>query len=139
MRALITTPDMPVSKALEIISSSNKDKNAIAEVSCKKKWYSRTSNHKFNVVAIDCGIKAQSYPFSYASRGCNVTVMPWDTSAEEIEKINPDGVIISSGPGDPKAAGPVCGYDKGTARKVPDFRYRSWISACLPCLRRRYI
>lgn len=120
MRALITTPDTPVSKALEIISSDSEEKNAVAEVSCKKKWYSRTSNHKFNVAAVDCGIKL-SLIRSLTSRGCNVTVMPWDTKAEEIERINPDGVIVSSGPGDPKAAAPTAEMIKELRGKYPIF------------------
>ena len=120
MRALITAPDTSVSKALEIISSHSEEKNAVAEVSCKKKWYSRTSNHKFNVVAVDCGIKLSLIRF-LTSRGCNVTVMPWDTSAEEIERISPDGVIVSSGPGDPKAAAPVINMIKSLRGKYPIF------------------
>lgn len=137
MRALITTPDMPVSRALEIISNAPAQQNTAADVSCKKKWYSRTSNHKFNVVAVDCGIKL-SLIRSLMSRGCNVTVMPWNTGAEEIEKINPDGVIVSSGRETRRRQRPLrlC---KGAARKVPDFRHRSWLPACLPCLRRRYV
>lgn len=55
------------------------------------------------------------------SRGCNVTVMPWNTGAEEIEKINPDGVIVSSGPGDPKAAAPVTAMIKALRGKYPIF------------------
>ncbi|MBP3480835.1 MAG: glutamine-hydrolyzing carbamoyl-phosphate synthase small subunit [Clostridia bacterium] len=120
MRALITTPDMPVSRALEIISNAPARQNTAADVSCKKKWYSRTSNHKFNVVAVDCGIKL-SLIRSLMSRGCNVTVMPWNTGAEEIEKINPDGVIVSSGPGDPKAAAPVTAMIKALRGKYPIF------------------
>ena len=39
---------------------------------------------------------------SLNKRGCNVTVLPCDTSAEEIIAMNPDGIMLSNGPGDPK-------------------------------------
>ena len=35
-------------------------------------------------------------------RGCNVTVVPYNTTAEEIIKMSPDGVMLSNGPGDPE-------------------------------------
>ena len=38
---------------------------------------------------------------SLNKRGCKVIIVPWDTSAQEIEKYKPDGVFISNGPGDP--------------------------------------
>jgi carbamoyl-phosphate synthase small subunit len=38
-----------------------------------------------------------------AMRGCNVTVVPYNTSAEEIIKMSPDGVMLSNGPGDPES------------------------------------
>ena len=38
---------------------------------------------------------------SLQNRECSVTVVPWNTTAEEIESFSPDGVFISNGPGDP--------------------------------------
>ena len=40
-------------------------------------------------------------------RGCKVIIVPWNTSAQDIEKYNPDGVFISNGPGDPTDVPPV--------------------------------
>ena len=53
-----------------------------------------------NVVAIDCGMK-QNIVRSLTARGCNVIKVPWNTKAEEIIRLNPDGIFISNGPGDP--------------------------------------
>ena len=53
------------------------------------------------MAAIDCGMK-KNIVRSLNKRGCSVTVLPWNTKAEEIEKLNPDGVFISNGPGDPE-------------------------------------
>lgn len=119
-RALITTPDTDRERALEIIASTPVPHNAVETVSCKKKWYSRTSNHKYNVVAIDCGIKLNIIR-SLNARGCNVTVMPWNTSAEEIEKINPDGIFLSNGPGDPQDVQPVISMIRQLRGKYPIF------------------
>ena len=75
-------------------------RDAVERVSCKKRWYYRTSNHRFNVVAVDLGIKL-SVVRCLSARGCNVTVVPWNTSAEAILAMKPDGVLFSGGPGDP--------------------------------------
>lgn len=100
-KAYITSADTPLEKALEILKSTDIPKDAVPFVSCKKKWYSRTSNPKFNVVAVDCGIKLNIIR-SLNKRGCNVTVVPYNTKSSEIEAMNPDGIFLSNGPGDPE-------------------------------------
>lgn len=55
---------------------------------------------KFIVAALDLGIKAAT-PRSLAERGVEVHVMPFNSSFDEIMSINPDGVFLSNGPGDP--------------------------------------
>ena len=55
---------------------------------------------KFTVAALDLGIKAAT-PRSMAARGIEVHVLPANTNFEQIRKLNPDGVFISNGPGDP--------------------------------------
>jgi len=56
---------------------------------------------QYNVVAFDFGIK-RNILRNLNSRGCNVTVVPAETSAAEVLKLNPDGVFLSNGPGDPE-------------------------------------
>lgn len=119
-RALITSPDTPVKKAIEIINSTPVTHDAVSRVSCKKRWYSRTSNPQFNVVAIDCGVKL-SIIRTLNRFGCNVSVVPFDTTAEEIEFMKPDGIFISNGPGDPKDATPVIETVKKLKGKYPIF------------------
>ena len=75
-------------------------------MSCRKRWYARTSNHRYNVVAVDCGIKLNIVR-SLNARGCNVTVVPYDTPASVIMGMAPDGVFLSNGPGDPEDVEPV--------------------------------
>ncbi len=55
---------------------------------------------KFVVAALDLGIKAAT-PRNMAERGIEVHVMPISTTLDEIRAINPDGVFLSNGPGDP--------------------------------------
>ena len=100
-KVLFTSIDTSKEKALEILNSTKIPTNAVEVVSCKKRWYSRTANAKYNVVAIDCGIKL-SLIRTLNSRGCNITIVPFDTSAEEVLKMKPDGIYISDGPGNPE-------------------------------------
>ncbi len=55
----------------------------------------------FKVVAYDYGIK-RNILRNLTSAGCDVTVVPADTTPEEVLKLNPDGVFLSNGPGDPE-------------------------------------
>ena len=55
---------------------------------------------KFTIAALDLGIKAAT-PRALAERGVEVHVMPFDSSVQDILAINPDGVFLSNGPGDP--------------------------------------
>lgn len=57
---------------------------------------------RFTVLAYDFGVKAHS-PKLLAERGCRVTVIPAETTAEEILADPPDGLFVSNGPGDPAA------------------------------------
>ena len=94
--------------------------DAVARVSSKKRWYTRTANAKHHVVAIDCGIKTNIVR-TLTAKGCNVTVVPYNTTAEQIDSLNPDGVIISSGPGCPEHAGEVIECVKALWGKYPLF------------------
>jgi len=65
------------------------------------KGFSKTSEQKFHVVAFDYGVKRNILRM-LVSRGCKVTVLPAQSSAEEALKYKPDGVFLSNGPGDPE-------------------------------------
>jgi carbamoyl-phosphate synthase small subunit len=63
--------------------------------------FSKPDQSKFHVVAYDFGTKTNILRL-LADRGCRVTLVPAQTSAEEVFKLNPDGVFLSNGPGDPE-------------------------------------
>ncbi|MBQ2347448.1 MAG: glutamine-hydrolyzing carbamoyl-phosphate synthase small subunit [Clostridia bacterium] len=100
-KVLITDINTPHEKAMEILKNTDVPCDAVSKVSCKKKWYSRTVHPKLDVVAVDCGIKLNIIR-SLNKLGCNVTVVPYNTTAEQIEKLDPDGVFFSNGPGNPE-------------------------------------
>ena len=117
-KVLFTSVDTAKEKALEILASTKIPTDAVSKVSCKKRWYSRTPNMKYNVVAIDCGIKL-SLIRTLNARGCNITVVPYDTSADEVMKMMPDGIYISDGPGNPEDVQPVIDLVKSLKGKCP--------------------
>ena len=72
------------------------------EVTCARPYeYEATSRGKHHVVAYDFGIKRNILRMLAAS-GCDVTVVPATTPAEEALRLDPDGIFLSNGPGDPE-------------------------------------
>lgn len=72
-----------------------------------------SSNNDFHVVAYDYGVKRNILRM-IADRGCKLTVVPATTPAEEVLAMNPDGVFLSNGPGDPEP----CDYAIEAIQKV---------------------
>ncbi len=114
MRAVISTeitdPDVLVSKARAWPGLVGRD--MVVKVSCKEKYlwqkgekligngFVSDSNRPFKVVAYDFGIKYNQLRL-LEKGGCQVLVVPATTSAKEVLDLNPDGVFLSNGPGDP--------------------------------------
>lgn len=119
-KVMITDAATKTEDAVKKIRAYEIPTDMVARVSCKKKWYSRTPNHQFNVVAVDCGIK-HNIIRKLNENGCNVTVVPFDTSADQIMALRPDGVFLSNGPGDPEYVTPVIETVKALRGKIPIF------------------
>ncbi|MFZ3222271.1 MAG: glutamine-hydrolyzing carbamoyl-phosphate synthase small subunit [Rugosibacter sp.] len=76
---------------------------------------------KFHVVAYDFGVKRNILRM-LASRGCRLTVVPAKTPAAEVLAMNPDGVFLSNGPGDPEPCDyAVAAIREFLERRVPTF------------------
>lgn len=73
--------------------------NAVENVTCKQSTVYNESG-KYSVALIDYGAK-RNIIRELVKRGCKVTVLPALTAAEDILKLNPDGVMLSNGPGNP--------------------------------------
>ena len=96
-------------------------KGVVAAVSRKNtKVYPAEGEKKHSVTLIDYGAK-KNIIRSLCSRGCEVTVVPQDTPAEEILAANPDGVMLSNGPGDPTENTYCIEQIRKMAGKVPLF------------------
>ena len=93
----------------------------VKQVSTQKSYVwdkDKLIDYKFNVVAYDCGLKFNILRLLKA-RGCKVTVMPCTSTAEEILKLNPDGILLSPGPGDPEILDYAVKTVQGLAGKKP--------------------
>ncbi len=119
-RVIITDITTSKEEALKRIAETPIMHDHVDQVSCKKRWFSRTPNHKYDVVAIDCGIKYNIIR-ALNARGCNVTVVPYDTTAEEILAFQPDGLFLSNGPGNPEDVTTVINLVRELRGKLPIF------------------
>lgn len=94
-------------------------RNQVAAVSTKNQyWHPGRSNDR--IVLIDYGAK-KGIVKDLLSRGFEVIVVPYDTSAENILSLSPDGVMLSNGPGNPEDIKHVIPHIKVLAEKVPVF------------------
>ena len=113
--AILTGADATEEKARELIAAfgSMVGKDLAKEVTCDKayewtagewqlgKGFSQPEKQPFHVVAYDFGVKTNILRM-LAERGCRLTVVPAQTPAKEVLALNPDGVFLSNGPGDPE-------------------------------------
>ncbi|MBX7150170.1 glutamine-hydrolyzing carbamoyl-phosphate synthase small subunit [bacterium] len=117
MRAIISTTDLNTTSLLEKVKNSPSmvGANLVDGVTCQSAYdwgtpnlpdwqYRENIDHesKFNVVVYDFGVK-QNILRKFVERGCRLHVVPAQTKADDILKMNPDGVFLSNGPGDPEA------------------------------------
>ena len=118
MNGLITTEKNDLDSCLEIISNTPNMEglNLAKEVSTKENYISKeititdfdvresikNNINKFKVVAIDFGIK-KSILNRLASHGCEILVLPSNSSFEDVLSLDPDGIFFSNGPGDPSS------------------------------------
>ncbi len=118
MNGIITTEKNDLDRCLEIISNTPNMKglNLAKEVSTKKNYISKETSmtdfdvreklsnniSKFRIVAIDFGIK-KSILNRLVSHGCEILVLPSNSSFDDVLGHNPDGIFFSNGPGDPSS------------------------------------
>ena len=119
-KVIMTDASTPHEEAMRRLRAYELPHDMVARVSCKKRWFSRTPNHRFDVVAIDCGIKYNIIR-CLNQKGCNVTVVPYDATVEEILAFRPDGIFLSNGPGDPTDVEPVIEKVRALKGRLPIF------------------
>lgn len=100
MNGMITTDEhYQIEEVLKKLSAYTTG-DEVSKVTCQETYILRGTGYK--VALLDLGAK-HNIAQSLHKRGCEVTVYPSYTSAEEIIKSRPDGIMLSNGPGDPKA------------------------------------
>lgn len=130
-RAALSSGDITPERLIEMARGS-RDMNNLdlaKEVTCAEpyrwtegvdhQWYPEKANpmpqnaRQLHIVAYDFGIKRNILRL-LSTRGCRVTVVPATTSAKDVLALNPDGVFLSNGPGDPAA----CTYAVAATREL---------------------
>ncbi|REJ77259.1 MAG: carbamoyl-phosphate synthase small subunit [Acidobacteria bacterium] len=105
MRAGISSAETDADSLLEKVLACPEMKNrelASAVTTGKTYVVEAEGPERFHVVCYDFGVKTNSLR-NFARGGCRVTVVPADTTAEEVLAMDPDGIFLSNGPGDPAA------------------------------------
>ncbi len=132
-RAVLSTLDTDYESLLTKVRASESivGQNLIPSVSCDAPHAHPLSakfagfldpcmESKYKVVAYDCGAK-RAILDNLVRVGAELTVVPWDTPAEEVLAMNPDGVFLSNGPGDPDAVEGTYSQVEKLLGKVPIF------------------
>ena len=126
-KCLITDIETPLEEGLKKLRNFSAPVDAVSRVSSKEIWSSPACNAQtdgmtgpvtvpaaedaaapaqtpspapLRVVLIDCGMK-KNILRSLNRRGCDVTIVPWNTTSEVVCSLKPDGILISNGPGNP--------------------------------------
>ena len=118
MKACIMTQDIDKQKAIELAKgfAGLENKDLAIEVTCKESYqwnqggefdlatndFNDNLSNTYKVVCYDFGVKHNILRI-LADLGCDIIVVPADTSADEVMAMQPDGIFLSNGPGDPAA------------------------------------
>jgi carbamoyl-phosphate synthase small subunit len=115
MRGVIGTGESPTPDAVAALEScpSMEGLDLASRVSTRERYAWGDPRSPWHIVAYDYGIKRNILRL-FSDHGCRVTVLPATTSPEEALELEPDGVFLANGPGDPAAVA----YAPGAVRKV---------------------
>ncbi|MBP5415347.1 MAG: glutamine-hydrolyzing carbamoyl-phosphate synthase small subunit [Lachnospiraceae bacterium] len=120
-KACIVSEDTDTQSALEKLKSTELDRDVVSKVSTDRTYSAgMIDNASRHIVAIDCGMK-RNILRELSARGCRITVVPFDTSAEAILDLSPDGLFVSNGPGDPEDVKDTINTVKNLIGKLPIF------------------
>jgi len=120
MKGVISTMDLDPASLIRKAGASQGlvGRDLVKRVTCQEPYeWPQKNGARFKVVALDCGMKF-NIARSLAQRGCHVTVVPAHTSPDDIRALNPDGIVLSNGPGDPE---PITYVVDTLKRLIPDY------------------
>ena len=115
MRGVIGAGESPADDAMAALDAcpSMEGLDLASRVSTRERYTWGNPQSRWHVVAYDYGIKRNILRL-FSDHGCRVTVVPATTSGEETLELEPDGVFLSNGPGDPAAVE----YARGIVRRI---------------------
>ncbi|MBI4335834.1 MAG: glutamine-hydrolyzing carbamoyl-phosphate synthase small subunit [Candidatus Omnitrophica bacterium] len=129
LKSIISTVDSDEKRLIDKVMASPSiiGRDLVKEVACKEAWKwdagvgtVLSENCPRKVVLLDCGVK-HNIIRSLVKAGCEVTIVPAQTSAKRILEFKPDGVLLSNGPGDPEGVPYVIEEVRKMIGKIPIF------------------
>src|SRR5699024_994210 len=118
LRGRICSIDVDVEAVVTELSETTLPTNQVEQVSTKAPYHAPGRGNR--VVLVDLGVK-HGVLQALISRECDVIVVPYNVSAEEIIQLNPDGIMLSNGPGNPADLEEVVTVIKQLIGQVPIF------------------
>ena len=118
IKGIITSIDKDTDEVLEHLKNTMLPTNQIAQVSTNKAFLS--SGKGYRVILVDLGMKSGILR-ELNARNCDIVVVPYNITAEEVLRLSPDGVMLSNGPGDPVDVPETIEMIKGIMSEVPIF------------------
>ncbi|MCF7801799.1 MAG: glutamine-hydrolyzing carbamoyl-phosphate synthase small subunit, partial [Candidatus Marinimicrobia bacterium] len=94
-------PDSLLEKVRQAPTMTGQDLAQVVSRKSPEKWSFDSGKARYKVVALDFGIK-HNILRQLAGHGCEITILPVQTTAADILALNPDGIFLSNGPGDPE-------------------------------------
>ncbi len=118
LKGKMCSMDVLTEKIIRDLQETPLKRNQVEQVSIKAPYAS--PGRGYRIVLVDFGMK-HGILRELTKRKCDVVVVPYHTSAEEILRLNPDGVMLSNGPGDPKDVPEAIEMIQGILGKIPLF------------------
>ena len=118
LKCVISNEDLSVEELKDFLEKNELDTDYMKLVSTKERVNIKGDGYR--VALMDFGVKGNIVN-NLTQRGCDVTIFPHDASYEDIMSINPDGVLLSNGPGDPKDVKVAIEVTKKLIEAVPTF------------------
>ena len=118
LKCVITNEDLSIRELEAFLGKAQEKEDWMKDVGTKETIHIKGTGPK--IALMDFGAKANIVR-NLIKRGCDITILPHDVSYDEIMNLRPQGVLLSNGPGNPKAAIEAIETVKKTIEKIPTF------------------
>lgn len=118
MRGYLTMKDESPQKLVQILRKQREEKDLVKQIATDKPYVIPGRGRR--IVVVDLGMK-HGILRSLTNRKAHITVVPYDFSAKEILRLRPEGILLTSGPGDPHTLTETIYMTKDLLGKVPIF------------------